>query len=193
MNIVCSTYVHHWPQSQRAAPPSPPRWSLPCRPAKCSRGSPPWGGSIRLPAADAWAIGYLPVHRGGTGVGWANAGADRALHDLPRHRALPLRAVNGAVFVFAGWYYWYPRCSASLYNDAGHLALLITFVGVNLVFFRSISSARACRAATSTTPTFASGTAFHRSATTSPSSMGICSSTCSGTRRKRILAPVIRG
>ena len=68
----------------------------------------------------------------------ANAGVDRALHDTYYvvahfHYVLSL----GAVFsIFAGWYYWFPKMSGYMYNEAlGKLHFWLTFIGANILFF----------------------------------------------------------
>jgi cytochrome c oxidase subunit 1 len=73
-----------------------------------------------------------------TGVQLANAGLDRSMHDTyfvvaHFHYVLSL----GAVFaIFAAWYYWYPKMSGYMYNEAiGQTHFWMTFIGVNLVFF----------------------------------------------------------
>ena len=56
----------------------------------------------------------------------------------------------GAVFaIFAGWYYWFGKMTGRMYNELlGKLHFFVMFIGVNLIFFRSTSSAStACRAA----------------------------------------------
>jgi cytochrome c oxidase subunit 1 len=68
----------------------------------------------------------------------ANAGVDRAFHDTYYvvahfHYVLSL----GAVFaIFAGWYYWFPKMSGYMYNEAlGKLHFWLTFIGANILFF----------------------------------------------------------
>jgi cytochrome c oxidase subunit 1 len=43
----------------------------------------------------------------------------------------------GAVFtIFAGWYYWFPKMTGYMYNEAlGKLHFWLTFVGANMLFF----------------------------------------------------------
>jgi cytochrome c oxidase subunit 1 len=75
---------------------------------------------------------------GVTGVVLSNAGVDRSLHDTYYvvahfHYVLSL----GAVFaIFAGWYYWFPKMTGYMYNEAlGKLHFWLTFIGANVLFF----------------------------------------------------------
>jgi cytochrome c oxidase subunit I len=68
----------------------------------------------------------------------ANAGVDRVLTDTYYvvahfHYVMSL----GAVFtVFAGWYYWFPKMTGYMYNEAlGKLHFWLTFIGANVLFF----------------------------------------------------------
>ncbi len=99
-----------------------------------------WGGSISFRAPMVWAIGFIFVFTlgGVTGVVIANAGIDRALHETYYivahfHYTMSLGAVFG---VFAGFYYWFPKISGYMYNDAlAKLHFWLLFIGVNLTFF----------------------------------------------------------
>src|SRR5271169_3945968 len=99
-----------------------------------------WGGSLSLRPPMLWAIGFIFVFTVGgvTGVVLANAAIDRYLHDTYYivahfHYTMSL----GAVFsIFAGFYYWFPKMTGYLYNEAmAKLHFWVSFVGINLAFF----------------------------------------------------------
>jgi cytochrome c oxidase subunit 1 len=99
-----------------------------------------WGGSLQFRVPMLWALGFIFLFTVGgvTGVMLANAGIDRAFHDTYYvvahfHYVLSL----GAVFtIFAGWYYWFPKMTGYMYNEAlGKLHFWLTFIGANVLFF----------------------------------------------------------
>jgi cytochrome c oxidase subunit 1 len=99
-----------------------------------------WGGSITFKTPMLWAIGFIFLFTVGgvTGVVLANAGMDVALHDTYYvvahfHYVLSL----GAVFsLFAGFYYWIGKMSGRQYPEwMGVVHFVVTFIGVNLIFF----------------------------------------------------------
>ncbi len=99
-----------------------------------------WGGSMSFKTPMVWALGFIFMFTVGgvTGVVLANGGIDSYMHDTYYviahfHYVLSL----GAVFaLFAGFYYWFPKMSGRMMNEAlGHLHFWVFFIGVNLVFF----------------------------------------------------------
>ena len=99
-----------------------------------------WGGSIQFRVPMLWALGFIVMFTigGVTGVMIANAGVDRALTDTYYivahfHYVMSL----GAIFaIFAGWYYWFPKMTGYMHDEAlGKLHFWLTFIGANVLFF----------------------------------------------------------
>ncbi|MEQ7874217.1 cytochrome c oxidase subunit I [Sphingomonas sp. ASV193] len=99
-----------------------------------------WGGSLSFETPMLFAIGFIFLFTVGgvTGVVLSNGGVDNYMQDTYYvvahfHYVLSL----GAVFsLFAGFYYWFPKMSGKMYNEAlGKLHFLLMFVGVNVIFF----------------------------------------------------------
>ena len=98
-----------------------------------------WGGSLSLRPPMLWAIGFIFVFTVGgvTGVVLANAAVDRYLHDTYYvvahfHYTMSL----GAVFsIFAGFYYWFPKMTGYMYDEAkAKWHFWLTFIGINVTF-----------------------------------------------------------
>jgi len=99
-----------------------------------------WGGSLSFKTPMMWSLGFIFMFTVGgvTGVVLANGGVDTNLHDTYYvvahfHYVLSL----GAVFsLFAGFYYWFPKMSGRMYNEAlGQIHFWVFFIGVNVMFF----------------------------------------------------------
>ena len=99
-----------------------------------------WGGSISFKTPMVWALGFIFMFTVGgvTGVVLANGGIDTYMHNsyyvvAHFHYVLSL----GAVFsLFAGFYYWFPKMSGRMYNEAlGQIHFWTFFAGVNVLFF----------------------------------------------------------
>src|SRR4051794_23302692 len=99
-----------------------------------------WGGSLSFKTPMMWAIGFIFMFTVGgvTGVVLANGGVDDNMQDTYYvvahfHYVLSL----GAVFsLFSGFYYWFPKMSGRMLNEAlGHVHFWIFFIGVNILFF----------------------------------------------------------
>jgi cytochrome c oxidase subunit 1 len=99
-----------------------------------------WGGTISFRVPMLWALGFIFLFTVGgmTGAVLSNSGIDTAMRDTDYvvahfHYVLSL----GAVFaIFAGWYYWFPKMTGFLYNEAvAKVQFWVSFVGVNLTFF----------------------------------------------------------
>jgi cytochrome c oxidase subunit 1 len=99
-----------------------------------------WGGSLSFKTPMVWALGFIFMFTVGgvTGVVLANGGVDDNLQDTYYvvahfHYVLSL----GAVFsLFAGFYYWFPKMSGRMLNEAlGQAHFWVFFIGVNIMFF----------------------------------------------------------
>ena len=99
-----------------------------------------WGGSLSFKTPMMWALGFIFMFTVGgvTGVVLANGGVDDYWQDgyyvvAHFHYVLSL----GAVFsLFAGFYYWFPKMSGRMYNEAlGQIHFWVFFLGVNVMFF----------------------------------------------------------
>jgi cytochrome c oxidase subunit 1 len=99
-----------------------------------------WGGSITFKTPMLWASGFVLLFTigGVTGVMIANPGVDRVMHDtyyVVAHFHYVM-SLGSAFAIFAGFYYWFPKMSGYMYNEAlGRLHFWLMFVGVNLTFF----------------------------------------------------------
>jgi|EP00161_Ancyromonas_sigmoides_P011564 cytochrome c oxidase subunit 1 len=99
-----------------------------------------WGSSMYLATPMLFVIGFLFLFTVGgvTGVILSNSALDVALHDTYYvvghfHYVLSMGAVFG---MFAGLYYWFPKMTGKIYNEAfGRIHFWTTFIGVNLTFF----------------------------------------------------------
>jgi cytochrome c oxidase subunit 1 len=99
-----------------------------------------WGGSLSFKTPMMWALGFIFMFTVGgvTGVVLANGGVDDYMQDTYYvvahfHYVLSL----GAVFsLFVGFYYWFPKMSGKMYNEAlGQAHFWVFFIGVNVLFF----------------------------------------------------------
>ena len=99
-----------------------------------------WGGSLSFKTPMMWALGFIFMFTVGgvTGVVLANGGIDTYMHNsyyvvAHFHYVLSL----GAVFsLFAGFYYWFPKMSGRMYNEAlGQVHFWTFFISVNILFF----------------------------------------------------------
>jgi cytochrome c oxidase subunit 1 len=99
-----------------------------------------WGGSIRLKAAEMFAIGTVAMFTIGglSGVTHSMVPSDYQQQDsyyIVAHFHYVL--FGGAIFaLFGGIYYWFPKFTGRLLNEKlGHIQFWIMLVGFNLTFF----------------------------------------------------------
>ncbi len=99
-----------------------------------------WGGSIRFKTPMLFALGEISLFiiGGVSGVFNSSVALDyrlRGTYWIVAHFHYAL--VGGAVFgVLAAVYYWFPKMSGRMYNEAlGKLHFWLTFVGFNVTFF----------------------------------------------------------
>jgi cytochrome c oxidase subunit I len=99
-----------------------------------------WRGQLRLSTPLIFALGFMTMFLVGgiNGAFSAVVPVDFALHDtywVVAHLHYVL--FGGSVFgIFAGIYYWFPKMSGRMLNEAlGKTHFVIMFVGFNLTFF----------------------------------------------------------
>ena len=99
-----------------------------------------WGGSLTFETPMLFALGFIFLFTVGgvTGVMLANSVIDISFQDTYYvvahfHYTMSL----GAVFsIFAGFYYWFPKMTGYLYNEAlAKLHFWLMFAGINFTFF----------------------------------------------------------
>ncbi len=99
-----------------------------------------WGGKIHLATPMLFALGFISVFviGGLSGIYLGSVAIDIASSDtyfIVAH--IHYVFFGGSVMtVFAGVYYWFPKMTGRMYNEAlGKLHFWITFVALNLTFF----------------------------------------------------------
>ena len=99
-----------------------------------------WGGSIELRTPMLFAIAFVFMFTVGgvTGIVLSQAPVDRAYHDtyyVVAHFHYVM-AIAAAFAIFAGVYFYLPKMSGRMYNEAlGKLHFWMFFIGTNLTFF----------------------------------------------------------
>ena len=99
-----------------------------------------WGGAMDFKTPMLYAIGFVAMFTIGgiSGVMHSMASSDAQQQDtyfIVAHIHYVL--FGGAIFaIFAGIYYWFPKITGRMYNEAlGKLNFWITLVGFNIAFF----------------------------------------------------------
>jgi len=99
-----------------------------------------WGGRIRFTTPMLFSIGFIWMFMMGgfTGIMHSSPPVDAQQQDsyfVVAHFHYVL--IGGALFaLFAGLYYWFPKMSGRMLNDAlGKVVFYVMFVGFNLAFF----------------------------------------------------------
>ncbi|USG64929.1 cytochrome c oxidase subunit I [Brevibacillus ruminantium] len=99
-----------------------------------------WGGQIRFPTANLFAVGFIPTFTigGMTGVMLSIPAADYQYHDtyfVVAHFHYVI--VGGMAFgLFAGLYYWWPKMFGKVLNETlGKWSFWTFFIGFHLTFF----------------------------------------------------------
>jgi len=99
-----------------------------------------WGGQIRFPTANLFAVAFIPsfLIGGMTGVMLSVAPADYQYHDtyfVVAHFHYVI--LGGSVFgIFAGIYFWWPRMFNKMLNETlGKWHFWLFFIGYHLTFF----------------------------------------------------------
>ena len=99
-----------------------------------------WGGAMDFKTPMLYAVGFVAMFTIGgiSGVMHSMASSDAQQQDtyfIVAHIHYVL--FGGAIFaIFAGIYYWFPKITGRMYNEAlGKINFWVTFVGFNIAFF----------------------------------------------------------
>lgn len=100
-----------------------------------------WGGALRLRAPQLWAMGFLPVFAIGVVSGPVLASPIGTILHGTVFETAHIHYLTGLTALFAfftAWYFWFPKFSGLLWNDAlAKLHFALVFVGANLEGFPS--------------------------------------------------------